>query len=59
MEQAKASVRAGTKPLIIPAQQVIGPYKSTFRISLEDIARVRKADAVSHFLKNCNVVFVQ
>lgn len=59
MEQARLSVRPGTNPLIIPAQQVIGPYMSTFRISVEDIARVRKADAVSHFLKNCNVVFVQ
>jgi len=59
LKQAKTSVRAGTNPLVIPAQQVLGPYSSTFRISVEDIARVRKADAVSHFLKNCNVVFVQ
>jgi len=59
MEQAVASIRAGTKPLVISAQQVTGPYSSTLRIAAEDVARVRRANAISHFLQNCNVVIVQ
>jgi hypothetical protein len=59
MEQAVQSVRAGSNPLVVRAQQVLGPVNSIFQISAEDVARVVEANAVGHFLENCNVVIAQ
>lgn len=59
MEQATQSVRAGSNPLVVRAQQVLGPFNSVFQISAEDVARVVEANATGHFLENCNVVIAQ
>lgn len=59
MEQASASVRAGSKPLVVKAAQVLGVHRCVLQISAEDVVKVLEANSVGHFLDNCNVVIVQ
>lgn len=61
LKRASRSDRVGgeeARPLVVKAQKTSGQYSADVVISNEEAVRVQMADAQSHFLSACRVIFV-
>jgi hypothetical protein len=58
LSRAKKSWRAGSRPLIIKAKDVVGSYKADVIISNSDAERILRANKKAGFLQNLKVAIV-